>query len=68
MAVGIVRMCSYFCYKMVNCGIFVGCIVGFVDFRNCEGEIHVSSKVCVYRKQRQLGFDICDKKYNNMHI
>ena len=25
-----VHMCAHFCYKMVHCGIFVWCIVGFV--------------------------------------
>ena len=25
-----VRMCAHFCYKMVHCGIFIWCIVGFV--------------------------------------
>ena len=25
-----VHICAHFCYKMVHCGIFVGCIVAFV--------------------------------------
>ena len=30
-----VRMCARFCYRMVHCGIFVWCIVGFVRWVYC---------------------------------
>ena len=30
-----VHMCGHFCYKMVYCGIFVRCVVGFVKWVYC---------------------------------
>ena len=30
-----VHMCAHFCYKMVHCGIFVWCIMGFVLWLHC---------------------------------
>ena len=31
-----VHMCAHFCYKMVHCGIFVWCILGFVRWVYCS--------------------------------
>ena len=39
-----VHTCTHFCYKVVHCGIFVWCIVGFVGWLYCHSK-HVPLKM-----------------------
>ena len=41
-----VHVCPYFCYKRLNCGIFVKCIVGFARLVYCSCISHI----LVFRK------------------
>ena len=34
-----VHLCAHFCYKMVHCGIYAWCIVGFVRWVNTNGAL-----------------------------
>ena len=38
-----VHMCAHFCYKMVQCGIFVWCTVGFVRWFYCKLKVQCLS-------------------------
>ena len=49
-----VHMCAHFCYKMVHCGIFVWCILGFVRWvywvllvTHFKGRDKITNHVCV---------------------
>ena len=48
----VTEMCTYFCYEMVHCGIFVQCYVGFVrcSYRHWLSTMHISQM----RKVNQL--------------
>ena len=47
-----VHMCAHFCYKIMHCGIFVGCIGRFVRWVGCISELtsaflHITARPCI---------------------
>ena len=40
-------MCAHFCYKMVHCGIFAKCIVGFVRWVYCPVPVKQPQQISI---------------------